>query len=312
MNYKTTIVTMFFNMKKLKDASNQTRPIDFYIKNGTEILKLDYPMYIFCDEDTKDFIMEIRNQYVKDKTVLVVKNLVEYDYYKQNYDIIKENRDKSNGYKDPNNRNTVSYFLMGMFKPYALKYVKEENKFNTDYFAWIDLGCNHICRNIQDNVSNMLNNPNPKVSCCYIHYRSHDEIQDMRQYMEFGGKCGIASTAYTVQKEYVNRYYNSMFSIFYEMLYKGYGHTDETVMTYCYDRYPNIFDIYYGDYYSIFSNYKYITDDYYSVKNFYIEECKKKERDDLVKLCAIKLIKSINENKLKLNKEEQDYIRSLI
>jgi hypothetical protein len=43
----TTILTMFFNLKKLKDASLQTRPQEFYIENGRETLKLKYPMIIF-------------------------------------------------------------------------------------------------------------------------------------------------------------------------------------------------------------------------------------------------------------------------
>ncbi len=42
----TTIVTMFFNLKKLKDASMQTRPQEFYIENGRETLKLKYNMVI--------------------------------------------------------------------------------------------------------------------------------------------------------------------------------------------------------------------------------------------------------------------------
>ena len=53
---KTVIVTMFFNLKKLKDASVQTRPQEFYIENGRETLKLQYPMVIFCDESTYDFL----------------------------------------------------------------------------------------------------------------------------------------------------------------------------------------------------------------------------------------------------------------
>ena len=32
-------------------------------------------------------------------------------------------------------------------------------------------------------------------------------------------------------------------------------HNDEQVMTYCYDKHPELFNLYYGDYYSIFTNY---------------------------------------------------------
>jgi hypothetical protein len=119
---KSVIVTMFFNLKNLKDASAQTRPQEFYIENGRETLKLQYPMIIFCDESTYDFLKKIRDEEVDSSiiTKYIIKNFTEYDYYQQNWNIINENRIQSNGYKDPTYRNTVSYFLIGMFKPLAL------------------------------------------------------------------------------------------------------------------------------------------------------------------------------------------------
>ena len=278
---KSVIVTMFFNLKNLKDASVQTRPQQFYIENGRETLKLKYPMVIFCDESTYEFLKKIRDEEVDSniKTEYIIKNFTEYDYYKHNWNIINENRKKSNVYKDPTDRNTVSYFLMGMFKPLGLFLAKQIIK--AEYYAWIDLGCNHIVRKLSEYAPKMLDNPNPKISVCYIHYRSNSEIMPMKQYMEYGGKCGIASTAYTVSEEYIEIYYNLMFSIFYEMLVNGVGHTDETAMVYCFDRRPDIFNIYYGDYYSIFTNYHKPIEDHNSIKIFFIDECKRKGRYDL-------------------------------
>lgn len=310
---KTTVVTMFFNLKELRDASLQTRPVEFYVKNGVNTLKIKNPMIIFCDETTEPFLREIRDREVGETvpTVYIVKNIKEYEYYIQNWDIINENRKKSNGYKDPSDRNTVSYFLMGMFKPVALRIAKQRNDFNSTHYAWIDLGCNHIVRKLDDNVSKMLDKPNPKVSVCYIHYRGKDEITNMKSYMQYSGPCGIASTAYTVEKDYVDRYYSSMFSIFNEMLYVGYGHTDETVMVYCYDRYPEIFDIYYGDYYSIFTNYHNVIDDYKSIKNFFIYSCLNKNKRDLAKECSKKILHSYQQKLIELNNDEINFLTNI-
>ena len=286
---KTVIVTMFFNLKKLKDASLQTRPQEFYIENGRETLKLQYPMVIFCDELSYNFLKKIRDEEVNDsiQTEYIIKNYTEYDYYKHNWDIINENRKISNGYKDPSDRNTVSYFLMGMFKPLALLLAKQT--ISSEYYAWIDLGCNHIVRKLSEYAPKMLDYPNPKISICYIHFRSNSEIMPMKAYMEYGGKCGIASTAYTVHTNYIEKYYNLMFSIFNEMLFNGVGHTDETAMVYAYDRHPELFNIYYGDYYSIFTNYHIPTEDHQSIKMFFIDECKRKNRYDLANEAIIKL-----------------------
>ena len=200
---KSVIVTMFFNLKDLKDASVQTRPQEFYINNGRETLKLKYPMIIFCDESTHEFLKKIRDEEVGDliQTEYIIRNFTDYDYYKHNWDIINQNRRQSKGYKDPTDRNTVSYFLMGMFKPLALLLAKQTIK--ADYYAWIDLGCNHIVRKLSEYAPKMLDNPNSKISVCYIHYRSHYEITPMQTYMEYGGRCGIASTEYTVSNEYI-------------------------------------------------------------------------------------------------------------
>jgi len=289
MQINSVIVTMFFNLKNLKDASVQTRPQEFYIENGRETLKLKYPMIIFCDESTYEFLKKIRDEEVDSniQTEYVIKNFTEYEYYQQNWDIINENRKKSKGYKDPTDRNTVSYFLMGMFKPLALLLAKQI--INANYYAWIDLGCNHIVRKLSEYAPKMLDNPNSNISVCYIHFRSHNEINNMKQYMEYGGRCGIASTAYTVDRECINKYYNLMFSIFNEMLVNGVGHTDETVMVYCYDRHPELFNIYYGDYYSIFTNYHKPIEDHYSIKNYFIEECVRKGRSDLAEIAENKL-----------------------
>jgi hypothetical protein len=310
----TTILTMFFNLKKLKDASLQTRPHEFYIENGRETLKLKYPMVIFCDKDSYDFLKKIRNEEVDStliKTEYIIKNITEYDYYQHNWDIIHENRKRSLGYRNPDDRNTVSYFLMGMFKPLAFLIAKQKNFFNTTHYAWIDLGCNHIVRKLAEFAPKMLDSPKSKISACYIHYRSENEIISMKKYIESGGPCGIASTAYTVEGEYIDRYYTSMFSIFNEMLFSGYGHTDETVMVYSYTRHPELYTIYYGNYYSIFTNYHNVTEDYYSIKKFFIVSSINKNRRDLAKECSAQIIRSYQQKLIELNQYEINFLTNI-
>jgi hypothetical protein len=286
---------MFFDLKSLKDSSNTTRPIDFYIKNGEKTLNLKYPMVIYCDSSTCAFIKEIRDRCVGDTvpTEYIIKNLTEYDLYKLHWDIITKNRKDSAGYGEnavnKDARNTVSYFLMGMFKPYCLWMSKQYNFFNTTHYAWIDLGCNHIVRDFDIYAPQMLDNPNPKVSMCYIHYRSKDEIYPYDRFIKYGGPCGIATTAYTVESDYIEKFYLLNMNIFYDMLYNGYGHTDETVATYAYDKDPSIFSIYNGDYYSIFSNYHIPRQDHYIIYECFIKSALNKGKKDLAKESAKRL-----------------------
>jgi hypothetical protein len=141
----------------------------------------------------------------------------------------------------------------------------------------------------------MLENPGPRVKACYIHYRPKAELASMEAYMANGGPCGIASTAYTIEANYVNRYYTSMFSIFYEMLLRGVGHTDETTMAYCYDRYPELFTLYWGDYYSVFTNYESSKEDLYIVRRCFIDVARGAGRGDLAAAAAKSVMKAVAE-----------------
>jgi hypothetical protein len=266
----STIITMFFNLKKLKDSTELTRPFDFYLKNSVHVLKLNYPMIIFCDEDTYEPLKNIRDSEVVDNnTKYIVKNIENYEYYQECMNIITKNRNK-NG-KPIDNRNTASYFLTVMFKVFAFNYAHNHNFFNTTHYAWIDIGCNHHVKELSTYAPLMLNNPSSKVSCCYIHYHGSNELRNMKEYMKYGGPCGIAATTITIEADYVHRFYLAMFSIFYEHLYHETGHTEETVMTYCYDRYPEIFNIYGGDYGSVFVNYHNPTQDINTIVSCFIQ-----------------------------------------
>jgi hypothetical protein len=303
---KTTIVTMFFNLKKLKDASSSTRPLDFYVNNGLPTLGLEFPMVVFCDEETIDLIKSVRDKLEHIvPTVYIVKKLIDYDFYSMHFDIIEQNRIRSSGYKDPNNRNTTSYFLITMFKSVALMIAKQRNDFNTPFYAWVDLGCNHVLKNVSEFAPKMLENPNPKISACYIHYRSSEELKDMSHFLKDGGPCGMAATVFTAQTEYIERFYNAMMQLFHEQLSKGTGHSDEQTMTFCYDRYPELFQVYNGDYYSILTNYHSPTADLHAIKVHFIYNCINSHRFDLAREAIHRILDSLSK-KTALNASESD------
>lgn len=299
--YKSTIVTFYFNIKELKDSTDEVRPESFYMEKGRETLKLNYPMVIFCDNSNYEKIKKIRDEYILNSklTNYIIKNITEYDFYKENWYIINENRKDKECYK--NSRNTPSYYLLCMFKIIAINIAKQCNFYNTDYYAWIDFGGSHIMRNFDKYSKKMLNNPNQKISMCYIHYRSHNELYPIKLYLQNGGPCGVAATSFTVQKEYVNRFYNGCLSIFHETLNNNVGHCDEQILTYFYDKYPELCNIYNGDYYSILENYHEPIEDHQCIVIFFIKEAINKNRKDLAEICATKLIKTINKYNLSIH-----------
>ena len=289
MVYKTTAVTMFFDLTKLKDGNGEVRNASFYMNHGKATLALKNPMVIFCDETTKQQIQEIRETVAPGElTTYVIKNITDYDFYKDNIDIILENRQGQAHYI--NSRNTASYCILTTFKITAIHIAKQLDPYHTPFYAWIDFGGSHIMRSFAESVPKMLANPRPKIAMCYIHFRGANELQSMKQYFREGGPCGIAATCFTVEATYMNRFYNGIQSIFHEMLLNGVGHSEEGAMVYFFHRYPELCTIYCGDYYSCATNYHEPREDYNTVRWFFIEQCLHKGRVDLAKEAARTLL----------------------
>jgi hypothetical protein len=304
---KTTIVTMFFNLSILPDATSSVRDQAFYMKNARGTLQIPAPMVIFCDSNTKGTLQMIRSSLTDAPTIFIEKNITEYDFYKMNIERIRENRRVTPSYN--NSRNTPSYYITTMFKMLALKIAKDRADFATSHYAWIDMGCRHILKGpMLKPAMIMLNNPKPKVVVTYISYRNSRELLNMKGFMD-GGPCGIAATSYTVERRYVDALYNASMSIFHESLLKGCGHSEETVMTYCYDRYPDLFTLNYGDYYSVLANYVAPTTDFHAIRYFFIEQAMKAGRKDLALEAVKKIMESVENRMLVLAPHELDSLR---
>jgi hypothetical protein len=198
-----------------------------------------------------------------------------------------------------------------MFKILAIQIAYQKNFFKTPFYSWIDFGGSHVMRDLFTAATKSLQNPNPKISMCYIHYRSHSELQDRLQRKIQGGYCGIGGTSFSVEADYVSRLYNGSLSIFHEMLQKGIGHADEQVFTTFYDRFPELFTIYYGDYYSILTNYHAPIQDYGCIRHVFINEAIHKGRRDLALACAQEVLKAVDLGLLALNQGEIASLKSL-
>jgi hypothetical protein len=312
MTTPTTVVTMFFDMKNRRDATERTRPKSFYLDKGRQTLKLNFPMVIFCDSTTFEDVKNLRNTLVsnaKENTTYIIKPFEAYDFYKYSLPIIESNRALSKTYI--NSKNTPSSVIIYMFKIHTLFLAKQLNAYNTPYYAWLDFGGSHIMRGFDIYAPKMLEHPNPKRSFCYIHYRSPSELSSVKTPFN-NGECGVAGGAFTAAAEYVDQFYTGMMSIYYEMLSHKIGHGDEQVMTHFYNRYPESCTIYYGDYYSILSNYHAIREDYNTVKEFFIHKALAKGKKDLATAAANAALMSFKNNTLKISPAEVNYLKTII
>lgn len=272
-----TLVTMFFNL-------NQARPKQFYIDHGRAVLELDAPMVVFCDAETRPDLEACRNGR---PTAYVERPIFEYEYYSALLPIVHANRATR---PSPDTRNTPEYFLLSMFKFYALYFAYLRRDFPCTHYMWIDIGCSHVVRGIPSAILPILAAPRPKVACCYIHYRSSAELYPMTSYFASGGKCGLAAGLMTLESSYVPKLFTLANSILYEQIAEGVGHAEEQVLVYCYDRRPEWFSIYAGDYYSIATNYHRAVNDIECIEQNFIRPAMAAGRHDLVQSVRMRLL----------------------
>lgn len=314
MTWKSTIVTMFYNLKDLEDSSTTTRTTEFYMNHGRGTLALPNPMILFCAPDTRDAIQAIRDELVDSTTVptmYICRNLQDYDFYSQNIQTIRNQR-KGSGIYTKDHRNTPSYCLLTMLKIIMLQIAQQMNPYETDTFAWIDFGASHIAGNgLAEAAMRMVEAPKPRVSVLYIHYRSKAEIGDMSQFVP-GGPCGIAATAFTIECSYMNQFYNAMMSIFYEQLLKGVAHSEETVLTCCYNRVPDLFTLSYGDYSSVCLNYHRPVESYHVIKHHFILNAQRAGRHDLATQAALAVMDCVDTGDISIGEHEQTWLRGMI
>lgn len=311
MTTKCVGVSLFYNLKPLTDTNTATRDRDFYYKNCRATLSIKSPLVFFCDATTRAWVEPLRAKLSDAPTYYVEKNLQEYDHYALNFPIVVANRSNKSSYQDPTNRNTASYCLTTTFKATALK-IASDIVPDATHYAWIDFGCQHVVWEAESRIQAILDAPRPKVTMTYIHYRSTEVIRDVAKCLWSYGICGLAGTVFTVEKDYVYKFYAHCMSVFYEQMALTVGHADEQIFMYVYDRHPELFTLVYGDYYSVISNYHHPIRDYYTIKHCFINEALSAGRRDLASGAASAVLESCALGKISLGSDEQSYLRSLL
>ena len=115
--------------------------------------------------------------------------------------------------------------------------------------------------NLQHLDEIFLGPPRDKVSTVYIDYIPKSIIDDTKQYFEYG-RCSLCSGFFTGRGDYMLRFCNAIEAKFLEYLEMGYGHADEQLYSPVYFENRDIFEVYYGDYFQMISNYRGMYENY--------------------------------------------------
>ena len=146
MAKRATIVTSYFKLNVSK-ASHET-----YVEWMKNMLVIENPMVIFCDEGSREFIEKERNRTEGRDTVIITTTFTEFHSYKY------ANEYAANYKVDIEQRvgHTPLLYMIWAEKSHFLKRAIELDPFRTDYFLWVDIGC------FRTPNTQYLNWPNPQ------------------------------------------------------------------------------------------------------------------------------------------------------
>jgi len=252
-----TVVTAYFDLTKMPDATPAIRNRDrtHYLESARTTMNLEQNLVVFCEEDTLEELKALRPAHLLERTKFYTVDFESLPMTKYRSKIAEDRVRRSYA---PDPRNTPSYYLLCMARYALLKRTMEENPFGSTHFAWLNLCIERMgFSNIVHLDEVFAGTPRDKVSTAYIDYLPQEFIENLPVYFEFG-RCTLCSGFFTGRQDYFTKFCNLVEEQFLEYLEAGYGHADEQLFSPVYFKNRDIFDLYYGDYQQMITNYRYI------------------------------------------------------
>jgi hypothetical protein len=249
-----TIVTAFYNIRALENGSpKDNRQMDQYLQIAENfMMQLPYPIMFFIDPDDSilyEFITQSRQKYMN-KTFIYQERMSDTYFYKD-VDRIRELQQQYHIYNGDLKHETPLYVVLNNNKFHFIERAIESNPFQSSHFIWMDLGINHVARNTERIHEWILRVPDKIKQLCinpFIEYGdNHDIFHNIYHHMAGGLFSGNA--------EYLTKYANAFKAKTAQIYSEGWWQVDEAVMTMVQRENPDWFDLFYGDYDGIISNY---------------------------------------------------------
>lgn len=224
-----TFCSMLFNMKskkldKIKQADRKFE--DFYLKSLKQLSTMYKQMFIWCDQQTADFI-ETENLDIKYK-VIELEELPRYKKRDKYIEFLKQMKQSSfnQGYllKDLEPEDVVDYLIVVLTKIDVIKNAKDEDNFNSDYFYWIDAGtCNPVYERFWQNWYGRLELVTGKSKFAFMtwHKRMKKSLYKLSSFEDIAlikAHFEISASQFVLNKNIVDEFYQEYLNTieFYE------------------------------------------------------------------------------------------------
>jgi Bacterial protein of unknown function (HtrL_YibB) len=259
-----TFVTAFYDLSKY-----ESRPVgknkEDYFKHAELLFKLDkYIIFFVEDVENFDKIMYERNKHNRlNKTIVIIRPLNKLrfmDIYDDINSYLKENTPIN---KTP--KETTLYAIITWNKMYFIEEIIKKNPFETSHFGWIDFGIYHVTKNyMPENIDFCLIPISDKIRILERVAISKKEVDDLRIYgkkIRSDIAAGLWVGGKNILIDFITLFKNYLYYFLSEKLVVQ----EEGIFALINYRNPTLFDLYYGDYSSLFINYDKIRKYHYMI-----------------------------------------------
>jgi hypothetical protein len=281
----TTIVTMLYDIRKKEgnyDNNNElNRGIQKYCNLASEfILDLPYNLIVFTDDC--EVIKFIEN---KKKTNIIIYNKpFEETYYYKHFDKLVELQKTFHIINGNIKQETPMYIILNNNKFHFMESSIELNPFESSHFVWMDFGINHVAKNTELIHEWITKVPDKIKQLCINPYTETNSPKEHFQFIYHNMAGGLFSGSSQNLLKYCKLFKQKTEEIYNDNWYQ----IDEAVMTMVQRENPYLFDLFYGDYQGIVSNYLYPVhnlDLIFRGSQKLIDSNKTKEAHDIVLYC---------------------------
>jgi len=288
MNTNYTIITAFFDIGRDK-WSHYTRSVDKYLHNAKRMLSLQDDMIIFIEHKFIDFVKQVRKN-IKNKTTIIplnIQDLYWYQYLNQIQTIMDSSEFKNNliNPKCPEVSNPL-YDIIMFSKTMLINLAILNNLSNHEHYVWLDFG-------IHDNMlkDNMLNTKlfnkgigdKIKFLC-----REYPKSSDLNLHSFFKSNTNrFAGTMFSGHKNYLVKFNELLHTDIINALNNNIIDCDQNFFSNVYIKNPDMFDLYFGDWSELITNYYELIDN-----RFYIEYMMKTTNEELGKNIISKFLQT--------------------
>ena len=253
-----TLITSYIDLSKYENLSTKRSRND-YLYWSEFVLKLKFNMIFYVEEDTVDFVINKRKEYgLLNKTIVNVISLEGTKYYDKREEI-RENIKKNTIFIDtPEYYKTTNNYLMVMWNKFHLmRRTINENPFNNNYFGWIDFGIKHLL-NLSDEKLNIIESLiYPDTPLFKIMELSRTFKYQNEDLMKMAVTYSVIACGYfTAHKDIMIKVLNLFDKKLEHTLNNKIPMIDENILALTYTDNPDLFKLYYGNYFSILVNYK--------------------------------------------------------